>query len=78
MLQVPQIEIEEQLVEVPVAKHVQVQMIQKVQKMVDAPQVEYEDQATPEGLKPGLWAQVDGRVQRLDGTSLDFLGSCFH
>lgn len=42
MLQVPQIEIEEQVVEVPVAKHVQVQ-IQKVQ-MVDVPQVEYDDQ----------------------------------
>ena len=68
MVQVPQ-EIEE--VEVPVAKQVQVQ-IQKVQ-MVDVPQVEYEDQATPTGLKPGLRAQVDGRVQRLDGTSLDSL-----
>ena len=35
MFQVPQIEIEEQVVEVPVAKQVQVPMIQKVQKMVD-------------------------------------------
>ena len=41
---VPQIEIEEQVVEVPVAKHVQVPMIQKVQKMVEVPQVEYDDQ----------------------------------
>ena len=40
----PQIEIEEQVVEVPVAKHVQVPMIQKVQKMVEVPQVEYDDQ----------------------------------
>ena len=41
----PQVEIEEQVVEVPVAKHVQVPMIQKVQKSVDVPQIEYEDQA---------------------------------
>lgn len=41
---VPQIEIEEQLVEVPVTKHVQVPLVQKVQKMVEVPQVEYEDQ----------------------------------
>ena len=40
----PQIEIEEQLVEVPVTKHVQVPLVQKVQKMVEVPQVEYEDQ----------------------------------
>ena len=36
VVDVPQIEIEEQVVEVPVAKHIQVPMIQKVQKMVDA------------------------------------------
>lgn len=53
VLQVPQIEIEEQVVEVPVAKQVQVPMIQKVQKMVDVPQVEYEDQATPKGRGSG-------------------------
>lgn len=53
VLQVPQIEIEEQVVEVPVAKQVQVPMIQKVQKMVDVPQVEYEDQATPKGSVSG-------------------------
>ena len=41
----PQVEIEEQVVEVPVAKQVQVPMIQKVQKSVDVPQIEYEDQA---------------------------------
>ena len=40
----PQIEIEEQVVEVPVAKHIQVPMIQKVQKIVEVPQVEYDDQ----------------------------------
>ena len=38
-------EIEEQVVEVPVTKHVQVPMIQTVQKSVDVPQIEYEDQA---------------------------------
>ena len=42
---VPQVEIEEQVVEVPVTKHVQVPMIQTVQKSVDVPQIEYEDQA---------------------------------
>jgi len=35
VVDVPQIEIEEQVVEVPVAKHVHVPMIQKVQKIVD-------------------------------------------
>ncbi len=40
----PQIEIEEQLVEVPVTKHVQVPLVQKVQKVMEVPQVEYEDQ----------------------------------
>ena len=35
VVDVPQIEVEEQVVEVPVAKHVQVPMIQKVQKIVE-------------------------------------------
>ena len=63
----PQIEIEEQVVEVPVAKQVQVPMIQKVQKMVDVPQVEYEDQATRDSRGSGY---------KLMAGSLGSLGSC--
>ena len=36
MVEVPQIEVEEKIVEVPVQSHVQVPMIQKVQKVVEA------------------------------------------
>ena len=50
----PQIEIEEQVVEVLVAKHVQVQMIQKVQKMVDVPQVEYIDRVVAVPVQKGV------------------------
>ena len=36
LVEVPQIEVEEKIVEVPVQSHVQVPMIQKVQKVVEA------------------------------------------
>ena len=39
-MEVPQIQYEDQVVQVPVAKHVHVPMVQTVQKTVEVPQVE--------------------------------------
>jgi hypothetical protein len=41
---VPQIEYEDQVVEVPIQKQVQVPVVQKVQKHIEVPQVQVEDQ----------------------------------
>ena len=40
-VEVPQIQYEDQVVQVPVAKHVHVPMVQTVQKTVEVPQVEF-------------------------------------
>ena len=65
MVDVPQIEIEEQIVEVPVQKHVRVPMIQKVQKMVEVPQIEVEEKIVEVPVQSHVQVPMIQKVQKV-------------
>ncbi|CAE7943526.1 unnamed protein product [Symbiodinium sp. KB8] len=63
-VEVPQIQYEDEVVEVPIQKQVHVPVVQKVQKTVKVPQVQYEDQIVQVPIQTQVQVPIVQKVQK--------------
>ena len=63
-VEVPQIQYEDQIVQVPVQKQVQVPVVQKVQKTVKVPQIQYEDEIVQVPVTKQVQVPMVQKVQK--------------
>ena len=63
-VEVPQIQYEDEVVHIPVERHVHVPMVQKVQREVQIPQVQYEDQVVEVPIQKQVRVPMVQTVQK--------------